>query len=188
MHRLLLVLSCLLTASPAWAGTRWAQQEGDVSYKVVHKFHEVEGVSHALEVTAVLDGDVLKVMARAPVNSFNSGNANRDAHTLEVVEAGKFPMVTVRAMMAKFTLPAPGPAQDFTIPGEVEFHGIKVRVPVTAHIQAVDAQNITVAFEFTDSLDAHHVERPELLFVKVDDAMRVAGHAKLRPQADAPKP
>lgn len=182
MQRPLLGFVVFLAALPSFAATRWVQQDGDVSYKVVHKFHEVEGISRSLEVTAVIDGDVLKVMARAPVNSFNSGNSNRDAHVMEVVEANKFSHVIVRAMLPKFTLPAPRAAQVSTVPGEVEFHGVKVRVPITATIQVADAQTLTVSFEFMDSLDAHHVERPELLFVKVDDAMKIVGHAKLHLQ------
>ena len=177
MHRIFLVVGALLSASPAWAATQWVQQEAEVVYKVVHPFHTVEGVSKQVDVVALVDGDVLKVMARAPVASFDSGNSNRDAHMQEVVDAPQFPTVTVRLMMSKFTLPAAGAEQAYTIPGEIELHGVKVKASVDAKIKAVNAQSATLTFELTDSLEAHHIERPELLFKKLEDAMRVHGRS-----------
>jgi hypothetical protein len=81
---------------------------GTVEYHLVHKFHKITAVSKAMAVRGTVDGSGLKVMARAQVSTFDSDNANRDAHMMETVEGEKYPWATVRASLPGFTLPAKG--------------------------------------------------------------------------------
>lgn len=114
----------------SWAGV------GTVEYVVRHKLHTVRGVSRQVEIRAVADGSGLKVMGRAPVRSFDSGNSNRDAHVLEVVRAEKNPLVVLRGMAKGFQLPK-GPGS-FTVPleTEVQLAGVATPVHLTAHRRA----------------------------------------------------
>jgi polyisoprenoid-binding protein YceI len=172
-----LTFALLGSAPSAWAApSKWLSDSGEITYTVVHKFHEVHGVSPAATVTAVLDDQGLKVMARATVKSFDSGNSSRDAHVQEVTDAAKFPVVTVRALAPGFTLPSAAGVTKLSVKGEVELHGVKTALPIQIEIKLADPKHLSVTFDMTDSLEGHKIERPALLFVKVDDAMRIVGH------------
>jgi polyisoprenoid-binding protein YceI len=146
-----------------------------LGYVLVHKFHEVRGLAGAIEgkVRLLPDGQV-QAMVRARVEAFDSGNGNRDAHMLEVTEAGRYPLVVLKAAGA-LAPPATTPATvTATLRGEVTFHGVTrpVEVPVTATFTT--PRQVTATGRLTLSLEAFGVERPSLLFVPVDDAVVVS--------------
>lgn len=153
-------------------------------YRIVHKLHEVEGRSAQVEGKAVVqpDGKVL-AMARVPVASFDSGDGNRDGHMREAVEAGKFPFAIVKGVttLPQGALDGRRPATfQVTLAGEVELHGVRrpVTVPLTVVLEPDGALRVRGALDL--SLEAHGVERPSLLFVKVEDACRIVLELVLR--------
>ncbi len=151
-----------------------------IRYTVVHRLHEVQATSHEVEGRVLVreDGAAL-AQVRASVASFRSGDGNRDSHMLEVVQAGQFPFVTVKVVLP-VGLARELPAKPLVAEGEVDFHGVKRRTtfPVTVSRQPDGSIRATGTFDV--SLDTHGVERPSLLFVKVDDACRVDFDVGLR--------
>lgn len=180
-HLLLVLLfaSLLAQPAPALADSAKLVGKGSVSYRLVHKFHKVTGNSSMLDVRAVVDDTGLKVMARTPVTSFSSGNANRDAHALEVLDAAHFPFVSVRATLSGFRLPTQPQTNKLRMECQVELHGVAVTHPVDVTVTWKDSKTATVAFEFDESLTAHKVERPSLMYVAVDDKLKITGQANL---------
>src|SRR5690606_3597717 len=156
-------LSAGPTQAKSWRGV------GTVEYVVRHPLHTVRGKSRKVEIRAVADGSGLKVMGRAPVRSFDSGNSNRDAHVLEVVRAEKNPLVVLRGMAKGFQLPK-GPGS-FTVPleTEVQLAGVATPVHLTAQIEELASGDWKVNFAFDHRLSAHSIERPKLLLIPVDD-------------------
>src|SRR3954471_15340430 len=70
-----------------------------ITYHLVHKMHRVDGVTHKVEGKARLTPDgKAQVLVRAPSESFDSGNVNRDAHMKEAVEAAKYPWIELKAL------------------------------------------------------------------------------------------
>jgi polyisoprenoid-binding protein YceI len=160
-------------AGPAAEATDWAVQPGStLGFSLVHTFHEVSGVSRAVEgKVRLLAAGRVQAMVRSRVDAFDSGNGNRDAHMLEVVEAGRYPQVVLKAAGA---LPAPAAGAAtvaLTLRGEVTFHGVTrpLEVPVTVTFET--PRRAVASGRFTISLEGFGVERPSLLFVKVDDAV-----------------
>jgi len=151
-----------------------------LSYRLVHKLHEVTGVSKAVEGKARLQPDgAVQVMIRARVDAFDSGNGNRDAHMLEATEAARFPHVTLKAVGA-LQPPAAFPASvTVTLRGELTFHGVTRPVEVPVVVAFASARQATASARLPISLDAHGVERPSLLFVKVDDVVVVTASLAL---------
>jgi polyisoprenoid-binding protein YceI len=176
---LALVAALALAAGPS-PGHTFAVEFGasSLTYRVVHKLHEVEGRSTRVEGKAIVqpDGRVL-TMLRVPVATFDSGDGNRDAHMQEVAEPGKFPFAVVKGVVG---LPAGAldvarPASlAATLTGELDFHGVKAPITVPLQLSLEPDGAVRVKGELTVSLDAHGVERPALLFVKVDDACKIA--------------
>lgn len=145
-----------------------------LSYHIVHKLHEVEAQSKAIEAKAILAADgTVQVMARAPVASFKSGDANRDEHMLEVMEAGTHPLVVFKATghaEVPKTLPA---VVTLPLTGELDFHGVHQveQFPVSIDIAADGTAHVKGTMKV--SLDKYKVDRPSLLFVKIDDVCTV---------------
>lgn len=145
-----------------------------LSYHAEHKIHSVDGASKAVEGRArILPDGTVQAMVRARVDSFDSGNGNRDAHMREVTEAARYPYVTVKAVGRTPAVSSYPAAVEVLLRGEVELHGRTrpVEVPVTVRWESPD--RASVEGRFAVSLEAHEVERPSLLFVKVEDRLDV---------------
>ncbi len=175
------LLALLLTAAlPSGASFSVDPAASTIRYTVVHKLHRVEGVTHEMEARAVVkdDGSVL-VMVRVPMASFRSGDGNRDEHMVEAVDAGKFPFVVLKGIV--HLGPArEAPASPVTLDGGVALHGVAtpVKVPTTLTVERDGAVRARGAFDV--SLDAHGVQRPSLLFVKIDDDCHVDFDVSMR--------
>jgi hypothetical protein len=151
-----------------------------LSYRLVHKLHGVEGVSRAVEGRArILPDGGVQVAVRARVDSFDSGNGNRDAHMREVTEEARFPLVSLKAVAPGAAPPADRAELDVLLDGELFFHGVARRIEIAAKVRFESAGRATVEASFPVSLTAHGVERPSLLFVKVEDRIEVVARLVL---------
>jgi hypothetical protein len=160
---------------PARADTQLSGN-GTVEYHLVHKFHKITGISKAMAIRGSVDGAGLKLMARAQVSTFDSDNTNRDAHMMETVEGEKYPWVSVRAALPGFKLPSNG-AATVTVQAAVELHGVAISHPIDIKLETNDGVHFKASFQFDESLTAHKIERPSLMFVPVDDLIRIVGSA-----------
>jgi polyisoprenoid-binding protein YceI len=175
-----IALAAALLLSQAPAADLAVQPGSRLTYRLVHKFHEVEGVSKEVEGRVRIGaGGAVQLMVRARVASFDSGNGNRDAHMQEATEAVRFPLVTLKAV-GTAALPAGYPATvEVPLDGQLEFHGQVRPVTAQATVTFQAPGRADVRARLTISLDAFGVERPSLLFVKVDDALSVDAHLTL---------
>ncbi|HSN15656.1 MAG TPA: YceI family protein [Anaeromyxobacteraceae bacterium] len=176
-----LPLLLLLVAAPAEdagagpiAGT-WTVVDGStVAYHLVHKLHSVEGVAHAVEGKARVTPDGgLQFAVRARVAAFDSGNSNRDAHMLEVTEAARFPSVTARGAAEGLRLGAVPATVELPLRATLDLHGVARQLAVTARVRFESPGRAEVEAIFPVSLTDHGVERPSLLFVKVEDRIEI---------------
>ncbi len=146
-----------------------------VTYHLVHKMHRVDGVSKRAEGKArLLPTGQVQVAVSAPVDSFDSGNVNRDASMKEAVEAARFPTVEVKALADAVAAPAGFPATvEKKAKVQLTFHGVQELLEVPVKIEWQAPGQVRVTGSFTISLDHHKVERPSLMFIKVDDALKI---------------
>jgi hypothetical protein len=151
---------------------------GTVEYHLTHKFHKVVGVCRAMAVRGAVDASGLRLMARAQVSMFDSDNANRDEHMMETVEGEKHPWATVKAALPGFRLPTSG-TSTITMQAAVDLHGVSVSHPITVKLETKDGVHFKASFTFDESLTAHKIERPSLMFVKVDDLIEIQGTANV---------
>jgi polyisoprenoid-binding protein YceI len=158
---------------PANAGYTADPGASTIRYTIVHKLHDVEAISREIEAKAVVkeDGSVL-AMVRVPVAAFRSGDANRDEHMLEAVEAGKYPFVVFKgiAQLGPAREVSPGRAE---LRGQVDLHGVSTPITVPLELDVQSDGAVRARGRFQVSLDEHRVERPSLLFVKIDDTCRI---------------
>ncbi len=86
--------------NPAHAQTpvpkQWVLQQSTLTWHIMHPMHDVDGTSHAAKGKGVCAGGFCDFLIAVPVNTFNSGDSNRDLHTIQTVRGAEFPMVVVR--------------------------------------------------------------------------------------------
>ena len=145
-----------------------------VRFHLQHKMHEVDGRSSQIEGKAVLgdDGKVM-TMVRIPAASFDSGDANRDSHMRETLESSKYPFVVFKGVTSLVMPVAHGKAVDAKLDGELDFHGVKRPISVPAQITLEKDGAAVVTSKFVVNLESHRIERPALLFVKVDENVQL---------------
>lgn len=150
-------------------------REGTLTYTVVHKLHEVKATTHLLEGRALLQpGGLLRVQVRAKIASFDSGNSSRDEHVREVTHEPAHPYVQLKGTASGVQLPISAPAE-VTLDGTVELNGVLKPQRVLVHLDPQAGGGVRARFSFPVSLEAFAIERPELLFVKVEDGAQIDG-------------
>ena len=167
-------LLCALLLAATDGPQTFDLHQGTLTYTVVHKLHEVKGTTKAVEGrAAVQPGGVLRVQVRAKVASFDSGNSNRDEHMREVTHEPAHPYVQLKGTGSGVQFPIAA-AVDVPVEATLDFNGVQKPEKITVHLEPRDG-GVRAKFSFPVSLDAFQVERPELLFVKVDDRMVIDG-------------
>ncbi len=152
-----------------------------LTYDVVHKLHQVHGESRAVEGRALLGPDgALQVMVRVPVASFRSGDANRDEHMLEVVGAAAHPNVVFKATGHVDVPAALSATVSVPVRGEIELHGVRQAASFPVTVQFSEDGTVRARASFSTSLDGYGIERPSLLFVKIDDGCAIGVDFRLR--------
>lgn len=161
-------------AAPAATNLTVSTKDSNITYRLIHKLHKFDGVSKAVEGRGrILPDGKVQVAIRAKVESFDSGNANRDSHMKETVEAARFPLVELKAQGEAPTPTTFPTTVDRTFKAELTFHGVKKLFDVPVKLTYASATAIRAEAHLTLSLDEFKVERPSLMFVKIDDAMQV---------------
>lgn len=186
----LLAAAAVLAAAPAFAAaaapvTYTFGKESLVEYVLVHPAHTIHGSSMSLRgKVTVQDGKLvtpLKLML--PLKTLTSGNANRDNNALLTLGAMTQPTALIEVTRFDQTSKSEaGGALKLggTATGTLKLHG--TTKPVTIPLSAtVSADKLLVDATFTVSLTAHGIERPALVFVPTEDAVKVTVHGVATP-------
>lgn len=167
--KLLCAAVLLAAAAPLHAQNQWVLQESTLTWHVSHPMHEVEGTSHAAKGKGNCAGGECDFLIAVPLNTFNSGDSNRDLHTLQVVRGGQYPMVIVRTRIPQSELSASTVYADL----DVQFAG------QTAHYAHVPFQRKAHGgdVEITGTIPAtcsdFRIDRPQFLTVPIRNEIPV---------------
>src|ERR1700686_3671238 len=106
MNKRMLIAILLLLLPPlkpalGQADRQWVLEQSTLTYHVSHPLHQTDGVSHAARGKGVCHAGQCDLLIAVPVKSFDSGDSNRDLHTLQVARGGQFPMVSVRTHLSE---------------------------------------------------------------------------------------
>ena len=169
---MLALVALLLCAPPA--GQLLDLRKGTLTYTVVHRLHEVRATSQQVEGRALAQPDgTVKVQVRVRVATFDSGNSNRDEHMREATHEQSHPYAEVKGTMSGVTVPLQQPLET-TLHGTVELNGEKQAQDVAVKLEPAGG-GVRATFTFPLSLEAFKVERPQLLFIKIDDRAVISG-------------
>ncbi|AFK01833.1 YceI family protein [Emticicia oligotrophica DSM 17448] len=139
-----------------------------INYAMKHPMHDWEAVCKDVNAVIVLNNatkSIEQVAVSLKPQSFDSGNANRDSHALEVIEALKYPKITFVSTKIRTV------AETVAVEGSLTFHGITKPVTITA-TRGEAAGKLVFEGKFDISLTDFQVERPSLFGLKTEDLMK----------------
>ena len=141
-------------------------EQSYIKYDAKHVLHAWEGVNKNVKGVIVKNEEIEKIAIAAQVIDFDSGNAGRDAHSLEVLEALKFPSIRFYSEKIK----TQGDVLIFD--GEVEFHGQKKSILVYSTIKDEDDSTI-ISGKFRLIPSEFLIELPSFMLVKMEDFLNI---------------
>ncbi len=161
----------LISGAITAAQTKQAEllkDESSITYRLVHPLHEIEATSRDATYQLEIDPtkkEIVSVSATVDVTTFDSGNSNRDSHAMEVIDAISYPEVSFVSSSVTQS------GDSLKVSGKLTFHGVtKDIVALAASKWSTD--KIEVRGSFTLSLTDFKIERPSLLMIPVEDALR----------------
>ena len=143
-----------------------------ISYQGKHPFHSWKAMNKDISCVITFDEEnfqIETVAVSAKVLSFDSKNTNRDSHSLEMVEALTFPKVNFTSADIKQR------EGRMVIKGNLNFHGVTRTVNVDVK-SITEGNQIRIDGSFPVKLQDYRVKRPALLFVKIEDEIKVNFH------------
>lgn len=171
-NQYVILLSALVLFSFTNLGSRKIMADksaSSITYHMTHPMHDWDGVSKEVSCVLVYNDDtkqIDQVAVAVPLASFDSGNSNRDSHSLEILDGLKFPKVTFAS--SKITQNGNG----LLIDGTLNFHG--VAKPISFKATRTDEGNkMIINGGFDVLLSAHNVEQPSLMGIKTDDKFKL---------------
>lgn len=149
--------------------SQWVLADSTLTWHITHPMHDVEGVSHSAKGKGDCGNGVCNFLIAVPVNTFSSGDSNRDLHMIQTVRGAEFPMVIVRTQIPESQINSPMIDADLV----VQFSG------QTAHYSHVPFHRVQKGneVEITGTIPAtcsdFKIDRPSFLTVPIRNEIPV---------------
>jgi polyisoprenoid-binding protein YceI len=140
-----------------------------IQYQGSHTLHDWEGTNssiYGLAVTNKSEDEIKKLALLAYVRDFDSQNSGRDSHSLEVLEALKFPEIKFYSESVRLG------EKTASIEGYFEFHGVKIDKTVMANfIDRDNSLQLKGSFQLVPT--DFGIELPSFMMVKMKDLLQI---------------
>lgn len=166
-----IVLGFVLAAAPLMvhAQTNWVLVTSTLTYHMSHPMHEVDGTSTAARGKGTCQNGTCDFLIAAPVNTFKSGDSNRDLHMLQVVRGAEFPMVVVRT-----TFPQSEVASGtIYVNLEVQFAGQTAHYQHVAFQKSGSGNEVHITGTVPATCSDFKIDRPSFLTVPIKNEIPV---------------
>ena len=142
-------------------------EKSTISYNAKHVLHAWDGVNDNISGVIIYDSVISKIAIAAKVVDFDSGNSGRDSHSLEVLEALKFPNIKFYSD----DIETEGNAITFN--GDIEFHGQKKSIKVLGTVD--DNENlINVTGKFQIIPSEFSIKLPSFMLIEMEDYLNIS--------------
>jgi len=146
------------------------KEESSITYAMNHPLHSWTGESKEVNSIILTDdarSTIYQVAVSVKISTFDSKNANRDSHTMEVTEALKFPSVTYVSTSVTIQ------GGDFKSDGTMTFHGISQPVTVQGKLTK-EGTKLTFTGEFKLKMTQFKIDPPSLMGISTDDEFKLS--------------
>jgi hypothetical protein len=166
-----LLVGFWLLSLPALAGadSQWVVEQSTLSYHVSHPLHQVDGVSHAAKGKGVCHDGQCDFLIAVAVKSFDSGDSNRDLHTLQVTRGAQFPIVTVRIRVPE----SASASAMINLDLEVQFAGQTVQYKQVPFQRVAQGSETRITGTIPAKLSDFKIDPPSLLAMPVKNDIPV---------------
>ena len=140
-----------------------------ITYFGVHYLHKWEGSTSDVKgvVSHNKNIDQYECSISVPLSTFSSGNDNRDSNMLVYCRAFDFPNINFQSTSIKVN------ESTLEIEGKIEFAGEEKEIKTNAKLNSLDNNLFTIQGELDILLSEFKVERPSLLFVEIEDLVKI---------------
>ena len=140
-----------------------------ITYFGVHYLHKWEGSTSDVKGVVSYDKNIdqYECSISVPLNTFSSGNDNRDSNMLVYCRAFDFPNINFQSTSIKVN------ESTLEIEGKIEFAGEEKEVKTNAKLNSLDNNLFAIEGELDILLSEFKVERPSLLFVEIEDLVKI---------------
>ena len=145
--------------------TQYEVTSNKIVYYGVHALHKWEGST--TKTTGTLSYDKNKKTyscnITVPLNTFSSGNDNRDSNMLTYCNAITYPNIIFKSKMIAVN------NESIDLEGIIEFAGKKRNLKTVAHLIELNENEFSIQGEFEILLSDFGIPQPSLLFIKMED-------------------
>jgi hypothetical protein len=166
-----LILTLLLLALPGSirADSQWVLEQSTLTYHISHPLHDADGTSHAARGKGICHVGECNFLIAVLVNSFNSGNSNRDLHMLQVTRGAQFPLVSVRFQVPEAALASSSIRANL----QIQFAGQTAAYKQVPFKRVTKGSAIEVSGTIPLKLSDFKVSRPELLAMPISNEVPI---------------
>jgi hypothetical protein len=151
------------------ADTQWVLQQSTLSYHMSHPMHQLDGVSRAAKGKGECHAGQCDFLIAAPVNSFDSGDSNRDLHMIQVTRGAQFPLVVVRTHIPEQTAPSGTIYADL----EVQFAGQTAKYSHVAFQQTANGAEVKITGTIPSTCSDFKIDPPSFLTIQIKNEIPV---------------
>jgi hypothetical protein len=162
----------------AHAQSEWVLQQSSITWHITHPVHEVDGTSHAAKGKGNCAAGACDFLIAVPLNTFSSGDSNRDLHMLQTVRGAQFPMVAVRTHLAEAELSAATIHADL----EIQFAGQTVHYSQVPFTRTQHGADVEIAGTIPATCSDFRIDRPSFLTVPIRNEIPVKIDITWHPQ------
>ena len=140
-----------------------------ITYFGVHYLHKWEGSTSDVKGVVSYDKNIdqYECSISVPLSTFSSGNDNRDSNMLVYCKAFDFPNINFQSTSIKVN------ESTLEIEGKIEFAGEEKEIKTNAKLNRLDNNLFAIEGELDILLSEFKVERPSLLFVEIEDLVKI---------------
>ena len=140
-----------------------------ITYFGVHYLHKWEGSTSDVKGVVSYDKNIdqYECSISVPLSTFSSGNDNRDSNMLVYCRAFDFPNINFQSTSIKVN------ESTLEIEGKIEFAGEEKEIKTNAKLNSLDNNLFAIEGELDILLSEFKVERPSLLFVEIEDLVKI---------------
>lgn len=145
------------------------KEESSITYAMTHPLHAWTGESKEINSIILTDEaktTIFQVAVSAKLATFDSKNANRDSHMMEVTEALKFPNVTY--VSSSVTIDG----SDFTSSGNITFHGVSVPISLKGKLTK-EGNKLIFTGNFDLKMTQFGITPPSLMGITTQDDFKL---------------
>ncbi len=156
-------LLLLLPSTLAYADSQWMLAQSSLTYTVTHPLHVIHGTSHAARGKGACLHGQCDFLIAVPVQTFDSGDSNRDLHMLQVTRGAQFPLVTVRLSLPEAQLNAPTLHCDM----QIQFAGQTTEYKQVAFTQTVQGKQHHIVGTIPATVSDFKINPPSFFTVPI---------------------